>query len=305
MIARLDSLRKHPSVFRHLTGLTIPAFDALAADVVPAVEAAHRKALDRPDRRRAIGAGGAFGLSPTDRVLLAVVWLRQYPTQEVLGFLFGVSDSTALRAARRCLPAPEQAGRDTMRMPDPGAGRRKSLPALLKDTPGLAVVIDTFEQRTHRPRRRQRAYYSGKEKAHTLKSQVGVDEETGRVVDVSDSVPGPWADIKLLKKSRLLKRLPEGVGGIGDLAYVGIADLHPEGLGAAPRRKPRGKDRPPEDRRYNRAFSRRRIVVEHAIGRLRRYRALSHVNRHRREGHAARVRAVAGLVNRMLPTPTA
>ena len=126
-----------------------------------------------------------------------------------------------------------------------------------------------------------------------------------RVVDVSDSVPGPWADLKLLKTSRLLKRLPEGVGGIGDLAYVGIADLHPEGLGATPRRKPRGKDRPPEDRKYNRAFSRRRIVVEHTIGRLRRFRSVAHVNRHRRRGHAARVRAVAGLVNRMLPAATA
>jgi hypothetical protein len=305
MIARLDHLRQHPSVFRHLTGLTVPAFDALAADVAPAVAATHRKALDRPGRQRAIGAGGAFSLTAADQVLLTVIWLRQYPTQEVLGFLFGVSDSTALRAVRRCLPVLEQAGRDTMRMPDPGAGRRKKLPALLADTPGLAVIIDTFEQRTHRPKRRQRAYYSGKKKAHTLKSQVGVDEESGRVVDVSDSVPGPWADIKLLRKSRLLRRLPEGVGGIGDLAYVGIGDLHPEGLGAAPRRKPRGRGRPPEDIRYNRAFSRRRIIVEHTIGRLRRFRSLSHVNRHRRRGHAARVRAVAGLVNRMLPVGTA
>src|SRR3954468_21683537 len=314
MIARLDHLRTHPAVFRHLTGLTVAAFDALAADVVPAVEAAHRKALDRPDRERAIGAGGEFGLATADQVLLAVIWLRQYPTQEALGFLFGVSDSTALRAVRRCLPALEQAGRDTMRMPDPGPGRRRKLPALLADTPGLAVVIDTFEQRTYRPRRRQRAYYRGKKKAHTLKSRVGVDEESGRVVDVSDSVPGPWADIKLLRKSRLLRRLTAGGGGggdpaegggIGDLAYVGIAALHPEGLGAAPRRKPRGQDRPPEDRKYNRAFSRRRIVVEHAIGRLRRFRAVSHVNRHARKGHAARVRAIAGLVNRMLARPKA
>jgi hypothetical protein len=40
--------------------------------------------------------------------------------------------------------------------------------------------------------------------------------------------------------------------------------------------------------------------VGHAIGRLRRYQALSAVNRHSRKGHTARVRAVAGLVNRML-----
>ncbi len=231
---------------------------------------------------------------------MTVVWLRQYPTQEVLGFLFGVSDSTAKRAVDRCLPVLEKAGKDTMRLPDPGRGRRKKLPALLADTPGLAVVIDSFEQRTQRPKRRQRAYYSGKKKAHTLKTQVAVDEDSGAIVDVSDSVPGRWADIKLLKKSRLLKRLPKGVGGIGDLGYVGIGALHPSGLGASPRRKPRGKERPPEDRRYNRVFSRRRIIVEHGIGRLRRFAAVSHVNRHRRKGHAVRVRAIAGLVNRML-----
>src|SRR5215203_6046001 len=166
-----------------------------------------------------------FDLGVADQFLLTVVWLRHYPTQECLGYLFGVSDSSALRAVRRCLPVLEAQGKDTMRLPDPGRGGRRDLPAVLRDTPGLAVIIDTFEQRTHRPRRRQRAYYSGKKKAHTLKSQVGVDEESGRVVDVSDSVPGPWADIKLLRKSRLMRRLPEGVGGIGDLAHVGIADL--------------------------------------------------------------------------------
>jgi hypothetical protein len=300
MIARLDNLRQHPAVFRHLTGITVEVFDALADVVVPAVKAAHHKALERPDRQRAVGGGDDFDLALIDHVLATIVWLRQYPTQEVLGFLFGVSDSTARRAVDRCLPVLEKAGKDTMRMPDPGRGRRKKLPALLKDTPGLAVVIDSFEQRTQRPKRSQRAYYSGKKKAHTLKTQVAVDEDSGRIVDVSDSVPGRWADIKLLKRSRLLERLPKGVGGIGDLGYVGIGALHPAGLGASPRRKPRGKERPPEDRRYNRAFSRRRIIVEHGIGRLRRFAAVSHVNRHRRKGHAVRVRAIAGLVNRMI-----
>src|SRR5215204_5139504 len=205
MIARLDHLRKH-GVFGQLTGLTIAAFDELAAELIPALEAAHRKKLARPDRKRAIGGGDDFDLSTADQLLLTVIWLRQYPTNEVLGFLFGVSDSTASRARTRCLPVLEQAGKDTMRMPDPGTAGRKRLPALL---------IDSFEQRTQRPKRRQRAYYSGKKKAHTLKTQVAVDEHSGRIVDVSDSVPGRWADIKLLKKSRLLKRLPKGVGGIG------------------------------------------------------------------------------------------
>jgi DDE superfamily endonuclease/Helix-turn-helix of DDE superfamily endonuclease len=300
MILRRLHLSTHPTVFRALTGLTVPLFDGLLQEVLPAYHRARAERLDRPDRRRALGGGDHFDLGPEDQLLLTIVWLRRYPTQEVLGFLFGVSDSTALRAIARCLPLLEQSGRDTMRMPDPGRGRRKTLPQLLAETPELAVIVDTFEQRIQRPRRQQRAYYSGKKKAHTLKSQVAVDEETGRVADVAESRPGRWADLKVLRRSQLKPRLPEGVGALGDLAYVGIADWHPEGLGATPRRKPRGQPRPEEDRRFNRAFARRRVVVEHTIGRMRRYQALSQVDRHRRRGHTARVRSVAGLVNRVL-----
>jgi DDE superfamily endonuclease/Helix-turn-helix of DDE superfamily endonuclease len=300
MILRRERLRTFPSVFKAMTGLTVALFDALVEELLPAFHDARRRLLDRPGRRRAVGGGDHFDLDPADQLLLTVVWLRHYPTQEVLGYLFGVSDSTALRAVARWLPLLERSGRDTMRMPDPGRSRRKKLPRLLAETPELAVVIDTFEQRIQRPRRRQRAYYSGKKKGHTLKSQVAVAEEDGRVVDVADSRPGRWADLKVLRRSGLRRRLPKQVGALGDLASLGIADWHPQGLGATPRRKPRGRDRSDEDRRFNRAFSRRRIVVEHAIGRLRRYQALSQVDRHRRRGHTARVRAVAGLVNRML-----
>ncbi len=185
-------------------------------------------------------------------------------------------------------------------MPDPGRKRRRSLDALLSDTPDLAVVIDSFEQPVQRPQDRKLAdsYSSGKKKRHTLKSQVAVDEETGQVVDIPESTRGPTADLKLLDESKLLERLPEGVGGIGDLAYVGIDKLHPQGLGAAPRRKPRGKERPTEDVCYNRAFSKRRIVVEHTIGRMRRYQSVPQLDRNHRHHHTARVRAVAGLVNR-------
>ena len=300
MILRREHLGSYPAVFRSMTGLTVAAFDTLLPELLPAFQAARRRRLGRPDRRRAFGGGDAFDLAPADQFLLTVVWLRHYPTQECLGYLFGVSDSTALRAVRRCLPLLEQAGKDTMRLPDPGRGRRRDLPALLKGTPELAVIVDTFEQRTHRPRRRQRAYYSGKKKAHTLKTQVAVDED-GRVVDVGESRPGRWADLKVFRHSGLVGKLIRAkVGALGDLGYVGLAEVSARLRGATPRRKPRGRERPAADRRYNRAFARRRITVEHAIGRLRRYQALTAVNRHGRKGHAARVRAVAGLVNRML-----
>ena len=277
-------------------------FDRLVDDLLPEYEQAEVKRLSHPDRQRAIGGGPNFELNGRDQILLTVIWLRKYPTQEVLGYLFGVSDTSAGRVIKRLLPLLEKSGRATMKMPDPGRKKRRQLSDLLAGTPDLAVVIDTFEQRVQRPKTRQVAdeYYSGKKRQHTLKSQVAVDEDSGQVAHVADSGTGPTADIKLLEQSDLLNRLPDGVGGIGDLAYVGIDKLHPEGLAAAPRRKPKSKPRPEEDVAYNHAFSRRRIIVEQTIGRLRRYEAIAHTDRHHRHHHTERVVAIAGLVNRQI-----
>jgi hypothetical protein len=302
MIMRYEQLKHHATVFLKMTGLRIPEFDKLVDDLLPQLVQAEQERLSRPDRQRDLGGGGNSELVGRDQVLLTVVWLRVYPTHEVLGYLFGVSDSTVSRVIARVLPLLEQAGRDTMRMPDPGRKRRRSLDQLLNETPELAVVIDSFEQKVQRPKdpNERDRFYSGKKKTHTLKSQVAVHEETGAVADVGDSVPGPTADMNLLAQSGLMERLPDGVGGIGDLAYVGIDKLHPQGLGASPRRKPRGQPRPPQEVAYNTAFSRRRIIVENTIGRLRRYQSLTQTDRQHRQNHASRVPAVAGLVNRQL-----
>ena len=298
MILRYNYLSRHKSVFRAMTGLTKREFNDLLDDILPRFGEAERERLSRPDRQRAIGGGRSFELSPMNQILLTVVWLRRYPTHEVLGYLFGMSDSTPSRYIKRVLPLLEASGRDGMRMPRTGR-RGQPLDKLLAETPELGVLIDSFEQRVQRPQQRAEAdsYYSGKKKQHTLKNQVTVDEYSGEIVDIAESVRGPTHDMTLLRHSDLLNRLPPGVGALGDLAYTGIDKLHPQGLGAAPRKKPRGQERPPEDVAFNTAFARRRIVAENTIGRLRTYQSLTQMDRQHRQGHTSRVRAVAGLVN--------
>jgi len=241
MILDYERLQRYPTVFKSLTGLRIAQFDDLVTDVLPRYQTAQRARLTWSLRQRAIGAGHPFALDSRNQILRTVIWLRVYPIHEVLAYLFGVSDTTVGRAIGRVLPLREASGQDTMRLPDPGRKRHRSLDALLSDTPELAVVIDTFEQRVQRHADRTTAdeHYSGEQTQHTLKSHVAVDEETGQIVDVAVSVPGPTADITLLATSTLLDRLPDGIGGLGDLAYVGMDKLHPRGLGAVPRRKPR------------------------------------------------------------------
>lgn len=299
MIARYAGLRRHPAAFRALTGLAVPEFDALWVEIAPRLAEAERKRLTRPGRKRQIGAGHPFALSERDRVLLTVVWLRRYPIFEVLGLLFGISQETAVRTVPRVLPLLEAAGLDSMRTRDPGKYRRLHLDELLRETPEIAVIVDTFEQRIERPTDQATAdtYYSGKKKQHTLKVQVTIDEGGG-IVDIPPSVRGPTNDLELVRTSGLPDRFGPDVGILGDLAYVGLRAFHP--TGATPRRKPRSKPRPPEDIAFNTAFARRRVIVEHAIGRLRSFEALAQRDRHHRRLHTARVRAVAGLVNRRL-----
>ena len=300
MIARFHRLSRSPVVFKAMTGLSLAEFRALEIDFAPRFEQAEAARLTRPGRRRAIGAGHPFELPRRDQLLLTVVWLRRYPINAVLGYLFGIEETTALRTVRRVLPVLEAAGLDTMRLPDPGKWRRPGLAELTAEIPALTVIIDTFEQAVQRPQDREEAdtYYSGKKKRHTVKTQVAIRADTGQVVDLPPSRRGPTADLTLLKASRLLERLPDDAMPIGDLAYIGIDALHPRG--ATPRRKPRGKPRPPEDIAFNTAFARRRVPVEHTIGRLRTYQALTQTDRHHRRSHTQRARAIAGLVNRCL-----
>lgn len=299
---RYSHLATFPRVFRAVTGLTVAEFATLAHDVLPLHQAAEQVRHTRPARQRAIGAGHPFDLAPRDQLLLTVVWLRIYPIHEVLGFLFGVSDSTVSRSKSRWLPVLAQAGRDEMRRVDPGRKHRRSLAEVLLEVPELTALVDSFEQRVQRPAdpTEQRGYYSGKKKAHTLKSQLVVQPGTGLILDVAASVPGPTHDRTLLSGSGVRARLPRDTLWGGDLNYLGPA-LDADGWTVAtPRRKPRAQERPEIDGCYNRAFARVRVEVEQSIGRLRRYAALTQTDRHHRTQHTERVQSVAGLVNRQI-----
>ncbi len=157
MRLRYYQLKLHPNVLHSLTGLRPVEFEQLVQDVRPLFVAAENKRHSRDDRLRAIGGGHPFALPMQEQILLTVIWLRLYPTYEVLGFLFGITHSTVSRLLTRVLPVLAQVGRDTMRMPDPGRKHRRTFDQLLSDLPEFAVVIDSFEQRIQRPQVRDAA----------------------------------------------------------------------------------------------------------------------------------------------------
>ncbi len=86
----------------------------------------------------------------------------------------------------------------------------RTLAQVVEAHPVLEVLIDSREQRIRRPtgQEKQRPFYSGKKKAHTLKMQATVSVE-GRVQAVSSSVPGTTSDLELLDQSGVVETLEE------------------------------------------------------------------------------------------------
>ena len=282
-------LRTKPTTFRQFTGLTVPAFARLQQDLAPVPAARRAKARRRP-RVRKPGAGRKPALGPDDRLLLVLMYYRVYVSQAVLGGLFGVDAGTACRAVREVGPALAGVFRIPERTVRLGADELAE------------AFVDATEQPTHRPKRGQERYYSGKKKRHTVKHQVvvvrkkkrpgrgGPRARRVRVAAVSAAAPGATHDKKVYDRSRLV--LPAGVPGAGDTGYLGTRLQ-------VPTRKPRG--RPPTRRQKagNRRLARRRVVAEHGIGKMKIWRIVADRYRNPRSRHTVVMKNVAGLHNRM------
>jgi hypothetical protein len=299
-------LSKTPAVFRTLTGLSVAEADALCREFVHAE--ARARASDpltrqtHKRRKRAPGAGAKYHLDAPTRVLMALVWLKLYPTWAVLGYLFGVEETTARRDTKEVLALLEGVASFPLeeRPPRRPPGKHgRTLEQVLEQCPAVEILVDAKEQRIRRPTgwEAQKPFYSGKKKTHTLKSQLAVDVE-GHIQSVSASVCGSTHDLTLLRSSGLLDRLEptEGVGA--DKGYIGIERDHPAHTFYLPHRASKRHPLSEEEKSYNRLLSSVRIAIEHVFARMNRFQALAQGWRHRRARHSGVVRVVAWLVER-------
>jgi DDE superfamily endonuclease len=305
-----DLLSRRPAAFRSLTGFSPEAFDALLAVFLPAHQqrlhqSTHTKRSRQP-RQRAQGAGRRFTHDLPTRLLMALIWLRIYPTFEVLGLLFSLDKNNVHASVGEMLDTLATLAHFPFERPASERKKLRSLGAVMDAFPDVALVIDAKEQRIQRPKSsteedRQRPYYSGKKKCHTLKTQVAVEPDGG-IGAVSSSVPGGGIhDLTLLRMTRLLERLdPEREAAMADKGYQGVGSYYPEHTIDHPIKAQRNHPLTAEEKVSNQRLARYRIVVEHTLAQMNQYQALAQVYRHRRTGHTRTVRAVALLVNRRI-----
>lgn len=300
-----EELCQHPNVFPALTGLTHTEFDHLLVRFCQAEDELRQQATHTPDgqpRQRAPGGGRHAKLSDANRLFLALLWLRLYPTYEVLGFFFHLHKRNAQLQVRAVLGVLEQLADWPFQRPGPERPKLRSPAEVIAAFPAVRFFVDATEQRTNKPHgeTQQKPYYSGKKKTHTLKNQYVVDP-CGRILDVSDSVPGATHDLEILKTSGVLPRLKNLGSGMADKGYVGIGKHEPDVEFILPHKKPRGGSLTAEQLSHNRAVARVRVVVEHTLAQVKRFTVLRQVFRgKKRQRHSQIVRVVAQLVNERL-----
>ncbi len=140
--------------------------------------------------------------------------------------------------------------------------------------------------------KKQRAYYSGKKKHHTLKAQVVVNQETGQIICTAFG-KGTIHDFRLFKSERL-PMLPDQLC-LADKGYQGLAKLHP--CSCLPTKKPRQGKLDESERQHNRSLAGLRIVVEHVNRRLKIFRILGERYRNRRKRFGLRFNLISAILN--------
>ena len=150
-----QNLSARPAAFQSMIGLSVAAFDQLYAELAPAHVQRLAQALTkrhRQPRKRVAGAGKPHSHSLQDRLLLALLWLRVYPTLEVLGFFFGLDKTNAEDNLKDVLATLDTMTSFACDRPTKDRPKMRSAQAVMDAFPDVCLVIDAKEQRIQMPR---------------------------------------------------------------------------------------------------------------------------------------------------------
>jgi hypothetical protein len=218
-----------------------------------------------------------------DQILMTLQYLREYRTYYHIGKDWKISESSVCRIVHKI----ENILIKSRQFRLPG---KKEL--WQSSTEVELVVMDVMESQIERPKKRQKQFYSGKQRKHTLKTQLVIQQKTGRIVCLVNG-KGKTHDFKLFKNSGVKFGILMKV--IADKGYQGIAKIHQ--LSQTPIKKKKGKKLTKEEKKYNRELNRLRITVEHINRRLKIFKILSYPYRNRGKRFGLRANLIAGLYN--------
>jgi hypothetical protein len=234
-MVRYMELIQNPRRFLALTGYTVDEFRALLSFFRVRFQAyVTRFTLEGKPRQHRTYSTYKNSTFPTmeDRLLFILYYMKTYPIQQTQAQLFGIQQSQANQWIHLLLPLVKQALADCGELP----ARKNEEMNLDEDKAGL-FIHDGTERPINRPQdpEEQRLYYSGKQKKHTIKNDIVIDEPC-KIRFLSDTVEGKKHDKRLADESGY------GVPKDSVLAQdAGFQGFHLQGVSILqPKKKPRG-----------------------------------------------------------------
>ena len=285
---------KNNRLMKALTGMTVEEFNGL----MPEFERVLFKHFDRYDRQRAVGGGRKGALITTKHKLFFILfYLKAYPTFDLAGFVFGVDRSQPCTWYPFLLEILEEVLKRKLSLPK---RKIRSMEEFLQAFPEVKdIFIDGTERKTQRPKnlKKQKNQYSGKKKAHTRKNTI-ISTEKKRIILVSPTKNGKIHDKPQLEKEGTLDIIPTDVNIWVDKGYDGIKKIiKNRNKIFMPKKKPKGGELTLKEKEENKIISSIRIVVEHSIGGLKRFRCLTDLYRNKNGIDDKFITICAGLWN--------
>ncbi len=160
----------------------------------------------------------------------------------------------------------------------------------------MKAFLDATEQEIPRPKnkRKRKSHYSGKKKKHTVKTQLLVNTK-GLIVHKSGYRRGRVHDYTIWKETR--PYIPPGVEVGMDLGFKGMQKDFPHVKSRLPVKKLRTKQLTKRQKAYNRKLSSDRVVIEHAISKVKKFNIIGQEFRNRLVSYDTKSSIVSGLVN--------
>ena len=265
-----SKLLKNVHLFRRLTGIYPNEFIGIIKTLTLIWEKQLKKTYIRPGRH--------YKYTLNIMVVMILIYYRSYITQEFLSILFHLDKSNVCRIIKKLEPLLAKI------LPIP---QQKMLSKYDIET----MIIDVTEQEIERPKRNQKAYYSGKNKMHSLKTELRINGD-GKIIQLSKSYPGRVHDFSIFKQE---PRPPSTTSIYADSGYQGLKQEYKNAF--IPYKKSKLNPLCNKKKNYNQALSSIRVGVEHKIREIKIFKIIGNRYRNKRKGYDLKFKIIVGLVN--------
>ncbi len=255
--------------YRTMFGIEKDTFDKMVEVVTDEYENIHKK------------GGRKDGSTPQERVEITLKYLRQYLSQRYLALEYNIAKSciapiikwtTKVLVSNNNFSLPKK----TENISDNSENR----------------IIDATESKIDRPKKKQKVWYSGKKKTHTIKTQIEIGTKT-LLIYSTRFTRGSIHDFKLFKNSKI--DFNKTTTFFVDKGYIGITKIHSNSI--VPLKASKKHKLTKDEKWYNNEISKNRIAVEHVNAFIKKFKIVSTRFRNRRKNFKLFMNLICGIYN--------